>query len=48
MADLRLLVLRLPVFDLLPELPGYSAEILPETRLAYAFPDGPVWARTPP
>jgi L-fuconate dehydratase len=31
-----------------PERPGYSAEILPETRSAYAFPDGPVWARRPP
>lgn len=28
---------------LLPEKPGYSTEILPETLLAYHYPDGPVW-----
>jgi L-fuconate dehydratase len=28
---------------LLPENPGYSTEILPETLLAYQYPDGPVW-----
>jgi len=28
---------------LLPEKPGYSTEILPETLLAYQYPDGPVW-----
>lgn len=27
-----------------PMRPGYSTEILPESRAAYAFPDGPVWA----
>jgi L-fuconate dehydratase len=29
---------------LLPENPGYSTEILPETLLAYQYPDGPVWS----
>jgi L-fuconate dehydratase len=28
---------------LLPDKPGYSTEILPETLLAYQYPDGPVW-----
>jgi L-fuconate dehydratase len=28
---------------LLPENPGYSTEILPETLLAYQYPNGPVW-----
>ena len=28
---------------LLPEKPGYSTEILPETLLAYQYPGGPVW-----
>lgn len=28
---------------LLPEQPGYSTEIWPETLAMYAFPDGPVW-----
>lgn len=27
----------------LPELPGYSTEIRPESRHAYRFPDGPIW-----
>jgi L-fuconate dehydratase len=30
---------------LLPENPGYSTEMLPETLLAYQYPDGPVWSR---
>ena len=29
-----------------PVRPGYSAEIRPESRVEYAFPDGPVWARS--
>jgi L-fuconate dehydratase len=29
---------------LLPENPGYSTEMLPETLLAYRYPDGPVWS----
>jgi L-fuconate dehydratase len=29
---------------LLPENPGYSTEIIPETLLAYQYPDGPVWS----
>jgi L-fuconate dehydratase len=28
---------------LLPEKAGYSTEILPDTLLAYQYPDGPVW-----
>jgi L-fuconate dehydratase len=28
---------------LLPENPGYSTEIRPETLLAYQYPNGPVW-----
>ena len=28
---------------LLPEKPGYSAEIFPETLRDYSYPDGPVW-----
>lgn len=28
---------------LLPEKPGYSAEIFPETLRTYSYPDGPVW-----
>lgn len=28
---------------LLPEMPGYSSEIRPETLEQYSFPDGPVW-----
>ena len=28
---------------LLPENPGYSTEILPETLCAYQYPNGPVW-----
>ena len=31
-----------------PELPGYSAEILPASRDAYRFPDGEEWADSPP
>jgi len=27
-----------------PSLPGYSTEIRPESREAYRYPDGPVWA----
>lgn len=29
---------------LAPTLPGYSAEIRPESRLAHRFPEGPVWS----
>ena len=29
---------------LMPENPGYSTEIRPETLLAYQYPDGPVWS----
>jgi L-fuconate dehydratase len=29
---------------LLPEKPGYGAEIYPETLRDYSFPDGPVWS----
>jgi L-fuconate dehydratase len=28
---------------LAPQLPGYSAQLRPESIAAYAFPDGPVW-----
>lgn len=28
----------------LPRRPGYSTEILPESRAAYRYPDGPIWA----
>jgi L-fuconate dehydratase len=31
---------------MVPETPGYSSTIKPETRAAYRFPDGPVWTRT--
>ena len=31
-----------------PDRPGYSAEILPASRAAYAFPDGAVWAGSAP
>jgi L-fuconate dehydratase len=27
-----------------PRRPGYSTEILPESRAAYRYPDGPIWA----
>jgi L-fuconate dehydratase len=30
---------------MVPETPGYSSTIKAETRTAYRFPDGPVWAR---
>jgi L-fuconate dehydratase len=29
---------------LVPEAPGYSAEILPETLVEYAYPGGPAWS----
>ena len=30
---------------LLPQRPGYSTEILPETLSKYSYPDGPIWKR---
>lgn len=30
---------------MVPEAPGYSSTIKPETRAAYRFPDGPIWTR---
>jgi L-fuconate dehydratase len=28
---------------LVPNQPGYSSTIKPDTRVAYRYPDGPVW-----
>lgn len=30
---------------LLPQKPGYSTEIFPETLTNYSYPDGPIWKR---
>ncbi|MDQ3214319.1 MAG: L-fuconate dehydratase [Acidobacteriota bacterium] len=32
---------------MVPDAPGYSSTIKPETRVAYRFPDGPIWAARP-
>ena len=33
---------------LLPEDPGFSVEIRPESRAAYHYPDGAIWAARSP
>jgi len=32
---------------MVPDAPGYSSTIKPETRVAYRFPDGPIWTARP-